>query len=1343
MSESSLLQQANKLLRSKRYKEAHNIYQSLLKQSSLPGLEFLAQLAYKKALGQGNLPEDRFSSPRIPTTPFTVPRNSFFITYPEEAADSSIIDTCASISLLTEIPFFVNHVSVCDANTRLPFREMNETTDKPFCLQYKPHMGDTIKIIYDEASKFRGLLRFIYNICILLTRHQPTILLLTMMTDGNKQSGYGRRSSQLAQSLRTQCERTNKNFIWASFFSDSYSQENSLFEIPNSVEDLKLLLSLIKPEVVICSSNHSNIEPLLEIRPLYNFKLVYELRGAWHESYAARKEYHIQKFRKQEDSFYLSQLNSEVKSIERADGAIYICPELKNYYSRFLENGFKPSIVAENSLDISSNSLDLIKLPDLETGSFKVGYIGSIAEYEGFDLLVKAIAELRKKDNIDISLVLAGKVSQSMRATVDKLILEHVFIENRGFISDNDELAILYRSLHCCIVPRLSFTVSDCVSPIKPYSLYSHNVRTILSDIKPLQRIRDDLGFGLLFKAGCVVSLTNAIRQTLAGENDSCFQRSNELTDLCHRSWDQIASHIIEFCQSLTNRKSLNFVYSNKWWISSSWSGASLNTIKEMQLLRRHYDIYYNDVYCSDLLNGENLEEHILRERISKEISTRKDETIPGTINMLIPSRPYLATLHRSGSDTDSETISLSQLAPCVIGHNYNAYLWSRDDIVVGFQTQISKLLAETNLLSLFGDDSTLGYNSNLTCKPRKSIIRLQALSSTSHRLTKDTIAASTNASLRLAVIGTIYEGTNPEILINAIDSLLIAKKLSSISLTFFSTKILIDLPSRDWISFDSFTQDNFLEKISPFDAIVNTWCEKACFYSGSNKNLDAINCLTPLILPRTPAYEAQLGTTYNLFVETNLLSSGPIVNHESMAAVILRLLDSQEVLEATCHLHVARSALSAENVSSYYRKQIDGLFPDKILVVNPSAGVGGVQKYSYMIASAFPTSSIDIMVDSDANYTDLDRINSEFPDTFNCRLITFKSFLENASQYDICFLNSYPVDEDRIRAILSHSSLLNSLRVAILHTDVHAFNNLLACNLDSFAIDMLYYVSDACLHKVFAYYYSKLFDPTLPHRFLFPQACKLQPTYNPVHQDRSSIGTLSLRTEDRDRTYRILYTGRCNFIKGVGLLLRVFKSYIEHNPDTKLKLTVAGPFSPSNLFHFATSLSNSFPNRIEIINSNLSKSAIEELMLKSDALVNASLMDGLPYVFLEASSFGLPIVTTNPGGISDFVANGVNGLVVDIGNMVFVSSLDVADPYKFLLNQADDNFESIKLAFFTHLSFLEDDAAYARLQASVLKSTALLKKKFGFVGFQDKLRKSLLPLFWKNDKSIDLSTKP
>ena len=56
-------------------------------------------------------------------------------------------------------------------------------------------------------------------------------------------------------------------------------------------------------------------------------------------------------------------------------------------------------------------------------------------------------------------------------------------------------------------------------------------------------------------------------------------------------------------------------------------------------------------------------------------------------------------------------------------------------------------------------------------------------------------------------------------------------------------------------------------------------------------------------------------------------------------------------------------------------------------------------------------------------------------------------------------------------------------------------------------------------------------------------------------------------------------------------------------------------------------------------------------ILMQSDVLVLPSYAEGFPNAIIEALSFGLPIISTNVGGIPDSVVNGWNGYLINPGD--------------------------------------------------------------------------------------------
>jgi glycosyltransferase involved in cell wall biosynthesis len=112
----------------------------------------------------------------------------------------------------------------------------------------------------------------------------------------------------------------------------------------------------------------------------------------------------------------------------------------------------------------------------------------------------------------------------------------------------------------------------------------------------------------------------------------------------------------------------------------------------------------------------------------------------------------------------------------------------------------------------------------------------------------------------------------------------------------------------------------------------------------------------------------------------------------------------------------------------------------------------------------------------------------------------------------------------------------------------------------------------------------------------------------------------------------------------GVDCVLRAFARIQQQTPEASL--TVVGDGSQREALEKLTTELNlqhtSFTGRVE-------HEQIYEHYSKADVFLNASRIDNQPLSILEAFACGLPVVTTNAGGIPDIVTDQKTGLVVAV----------------------------------------------------------------------------------------------
>ena len=110
----------------------------------------------------------------------------------------------------------------------------------------------------------------------------------------------------------------------------------------------------------------------------------------------------------------------------------------------------------------------------------------------------------------------------------------------------------------------------------------------------------------------------------------------------------------------------------------------------------------------------------------------------------------------------------------------------------------------------------------------------------------------------------------------------------------------------------------------------------------------------------------------------------------------------------------------------------------------------------------------------------------------------------------------------------------------------------------------------------------------------------------------------------------------------GVDVVLRAFKIIQERFPDAVLTVAGDGPCR-DELHQLAAELR---VRNVKFLGA-VEQERMPELYNETDFFLNGSRVDNQPLSILEAYSCGVPVITTDAGGIPDMVTDGVTGLIV------------------------------------------------------------------------------------------------
>lgn len=119
-----------------------------------------------------------------------------------------------------------------------------------------------------------------------------------------------------------------------------------------------------------------------------------------------------------------------------------------------------------------------------------------------------------------------------------------------------------------------------------------------------------------------------------------------------------------------------------------------------------------------------------------------------------------------------------------------------------------------------------------------------------------------------------------------------------------------------------------------------------------------------------------------------------------------------------------------------------------------------------------------------------------------------------------------------------------------------------------------------------------------------------------------------------------VIVTRNLEPIYDIGTALEVFRLILDHFPDATLTVAGIGP-EEERLRAQARVLNllsqTNFVGRID-------NDQIPSLYARADLMLNTSLVDNMPISILEALASGVPVVSTDAGGIPHLIDDGVNG---------------------------------------------------------------------------------------------------
>ena len=258
------------------------------------------------------------------------------------------------------------------------------------------------------------------------------------------------------------------------------------------------------------------------------------------------------------DHYQLSE-RLEFEAARNSDHVFTITHALRDI---LLENGIEPEKVSvlpnavdPERFDISPRDAELEDELGYD-GKVVIGYIGSFVEYEGLELLMEAVAQLKNElgDVFRLLMVGAGSVHEKLRRMTRFLAIEDI-VTFAGRVS-YDEVERYYSLIDIVPLPRLGLRGCELVSPLKPFEAMATGKVLITSDVAALAEIVDDGKTGLLHRKDDAEHLAERLKEAITDSDlrEKIGTQAREWVCETH-SWDVISARVTEVYTRLLEDK--------------------------------------------------------------------------------------------------------------------------------------------------------------------------------------------------------------------------------------------------------------------------------------------------------------------------------------------------------------------------------------------------------------------------------------------------------------------------------------------------------------------------------------------------------------------------------------------------------------------------------------------------------------------------------------------------------------------------------------------------------------------------------------------------------------------
>ena len=304
-----------------------------------------------------------------------------------------------------------------------------------------------------------------------------------------------------------------------------------------------------RPAILHAASNFMNGTAVNYAAKLLGIPSIYEVRGLWEVTRMSRHKGW------ENTDTYAMYSRMETEACKNASMVVTLTQAMKEEMaSRGVDENkihLVPNGVNSSRFNPIPRNEQLAKELGL-SGKTIIGYVGSIVNYEGLDLLLEAAAMLKAKGVRDFAFLIVGDgaVLADLKRQASELSIEDV-VTFTGRVPHH-EVEEYYSIIDITPYPRKAYKVCEMVSPMKPFESMAMKKAVVSSNVAALAEIVNDGVTGLVHQKNDVQDLARVL-ETLINDPELRAKLGETAREwvIKERDWKVLALKFIDIYNEL------------------------------------------------------------------------------------------------------------------------------------------------------------------------------------------------------------------------------------------------------------------------------------------------------------------------------------------------------------------------------------------------------------------------------------------------------------------------------------------------------------------------------------------------------------------------------------------------------------------------------------------------------------------------------------------------------------------------------------------------------------------------------------------------------------------------